>query len=110
MPFDITYLENEITDQYLHDDNPRPWIIGFSGGKDSTLLLQLVWNALSKIKDVAWTREVYVVCNDTLVENPRIVDFIERTLKRVEKGARLAHSCGKNKAKAGRYFLAERCW
>ena len=87
MPFNITYLENEITDQYLHDDNPRPWIIGFSGGKDSTLLLQLVWNALSKIKDVAWTRDIYVVCNDTLVENPRIVEFIERTLKRVEKAA-----------------------
>ena len=30
MPFDITYLENEITDQYLHDDNPRPWIIGLA--------------------------------------------------------------------------------
>lgn len=27
------------------------------------------------------------MCNDTLVENPRIVDFIERTLKRVEKAA-----------------------
>ena len=87
MSLNITHLENEIIDQYLYDDNPRPWIIGFSGGKDSTLLLQLVWNAISKIKDVAWTRDIYVVCNDTLVENPKIVDFIERTLKRVEKSA-----------------------
>lgn len=87
MNLNIEYIESEIIDQYLHDDNPRPWIIGFSGGKDSTLLLQLVWNALSKIKDLAWTRDIYVVCNDTLVENPRIVDFIERTLKRVEKAA-----------------------
>ena len=87
MSLNITHLENEIIDQYLYDDNPRPWIIGFSGGKDSTLLLQLVWNAISKIKDVAWTRDIYVVCNDTLVENPKIVDFIERTLKRVEKAA-----------------------
>ena len=87
MNLNLDYLESEIIDQYLHDDNPRPWIIGFSGGKDSTLLLQLVWNALSRIKDLAWTRDIYVVCNDTLVENPRIVDFIERTLKRVERAA-----------------------
>ncbi|MCC6722505.1 MAG: hypothetical protein IT243_09915, partial [Bacteroidia bacterium] len=41
---------NEIIDQYLYDENPtRPWIIGFSGGKDSTMLLQVVWNALKKI-------------------------------------------------------------
>ncbi|MCW3072886.1 MAG: sulfurtransferase [Bacteroidetes bacterium] len=87
MNIDFEYIESEIIDQYLHDDNPRPWIIGFSGGKDSTLLLQLVWNALSKIKEVSWSRDIYVVCNDTLVENPRIVDFIERTLKSVEKAA-----------------------
>lgn len=45
----IQYLENEIIDQYLYDEHPtRPWIIGFSGGKDSTMLLQVVWNALKK--------------------------------------------------------------
>ena len=59
MNLNIEYIESEIIDQYLHDDNPRPWIIGFSGGKDSTLLLHLVWNALSKIKEVAWTRDIY---------------------------------------------------
>ena len=37
----------EIQKQYLSDN--RPWIIGFSGGKDSTCLAQLVWNALSKL-------------------------------------------------------------
>jgi len=43
----INYIENEIIDQYLHDENKtRPWIVGFSGGKDSTVVLQLIWNAL----------------------------------------------------------------
>jgi DNA sulfur modification protein DndC len=88
MPLNISHLENEIIDQYLYDENPtRPWIIGFSGGKDSTMLLQTVWNALRKIEPILLTRKIYVVCNDTLVENPRIVKFINKTLKKVQKAA-----------------------
>lgn len=78
MSLNIPHLENEIIDQYLYDEHPsRPWIIGFSGGKDSTMLLQVVWNALKKIEPALLTRQIYVVCNDTLVENPRIVKFIK---------------------------------
>ena len=84
----IPYLESEIIDQFLIDDNNRPWIIGFSGGKDSTMLLQLVWNSLRKIDPILRRqRRLYLVCNDTLVENPKIVDFIYRTLKNIEKAA-----------------------
>ena len=71
----------------LYDDNPRPWIIGFSGGKDSTMLLQLVWKALLKIDPVSRKREIWVVCNDTLVENPHIVNFINRTLDTIRVAA-----------------------
>ncbi len=39
MSLKVPFIEQEIIDQYLYDDNPRPWIIGFSGGKDSTMLL-----------------------------------------------------------------------
>ena len=45
----IKHIQAEITDQFQMDDNDRPWIIGFSGGKDSTMLLQLVWIAVRKI-------------------------------------------------------------
>jgi DNA sulfur modification protein DndC len=89
MALNIKFLENEIIDQYLLDDSNKPWIIGFSGGKDSTMLLQLVWNALRKIEPYLLKRKVYIVCNDTLVENPRIVKFIEKTLKKVKKAANL---------------------
>ena len=42
---------SEIIDQYAYaDKSDRPWIIGFSGGKDSTVLLTLVWIALQRIK------------------------------------------------------------
>jgi DNA sulfur modification protein DndC len=84
----VRYLESEIIDQFLIDDGNRPWIIGFSGGKDSTMLLQIVWNALKKIDSVVRRqRSLYVICNDTLVENPKIADFIYRTLKNIEAAA-----------------------
>lgn len=87
MAINIKYIENEIIDQYLYDESDRPWIIGFSGGKDSTMLLQTVWNALKKLDKKLLTRRIYIVCNDTLVENPRIVKFINSTLFKVEKAA-----------------------
>ena len=35
----ISKIIDELIDQYLEEDRyNRPWIIGFSGGKDSTVL------------------------------------------------------------------------
>jgi len=87
MALDLKYLESEIQDQYLNDDNPRPWIIGFSGGKDSTMLLQVVWIAIQKIDPILRNRPVYIVCNDTLVENPKIAQFINQTLVDIQQAA-----------------------
>ena len=39
----INYIIDDIKEQYLENDNNIPWIIGFSGGKDSTVVLTLVW-------------------------------------------------------------------
>lgn len=84
---------DEIADQYLYaDQTNRPWIIGFSGGKDSTVLLQLVWKALERIKkdtgSLKFKREIYVVCNDTMVENPIITEYVYRVLNQIELAAR----------------------
>ena len=90
----IEYIIDEIKDQYMYaDDTHRPWIIGFSGGKDSTVLLTLVWLALKKIKEdilvpFQLRRPVYVVCNDTLVENPIISSYVDDVLSQIEKQAR----------------------
>ena len=83
----ITYIISELKDQYLIDDNLRPWIIGFSGGKDSTALLQLVWLALEQIPGELRKREIHVVCNDTLVENPIIQEYVDDVLKKIEQTA-----------------------
>jgi DNA sulfur modification protein DndC len=53
------------------------------------MLLQVVWKALLKIDPILLTRKVYVVCNDTMVENPRIVKFIHKTLAKIQESANL---------------------
>ena len=83
----IQEIEDELIDQYVNDDNPRPWIIGFSGGKDSTMLLQVVWNAIKTIPSEARNRKIYVVCNNTLVENPKILEYSEIVLSKIQKAA-----------------------
>lgn len=86
----IQNLIDEIIDQYMFaDDTKRPWIIGFSGGKDSTVMLQLVWEALKQVKDLHGVvgRDIYVVCNDTMVENPVITEYVHRVLAKIEQAA-----------------------
>lgn len=72
------------------DETNRPWIIGFSGGKDSTVMLQLVWKAIEKVKEFSGIvkRDIYVVCNDTMVENPIITEYVYRVLDKIEIAAR----------------------
>ncbi len=83
----IKYIISELKDQYLIEDSLRPWIIGFSGGKDSTVLLQLVWYALMDIPEDRRSRPIHVVCNDTLVENPIIQDYVDDVLKKIADSA-----------------------
>ena len=83
----IQYIISEIKDQYLIEDNLRPWIIGFSGGKDSTALLQLVWLAILDVPVEQRKREVHVVCNDTLVENPVIQKYVDEVLEKIKNTA-----------------------
>lgn len=87
MSIRINYIISEIQDQYLIEDNMRPWIIGFSGGKDSTALLQLVWHAIRQVPDAVRKREVYVVCNDTMVENPIIQEYVNEVLVKIQQAA-----------------------
>ena len=90
----IEGIIGEIIDQYTYADNSeKPWIIGFSGGKDSTVMLTLVWIALQRIRNgfpqpYQLKRPVHVVCNDTMVENPIISTYVEDVLAKIEVSAR----------------------
>lgn len=87
----ITDIIEDIKEQYLEDDNNIPWIIGFSGGKDSTTVLTLVWRALLLVREekgnTALARQVFVVNNDTLVENPIITDYVLEVLDYIKRAA-----------------------
>lgn len=72
---------NEIQEQYLADSTP--WVIAFSGGKDSTAVLQLIFIAISGLPIEQRTKEIHVLSNDTLVENPKVVDFLDRQLAKI---------------------------
>ena len=79
-------IHREIQKVYL--ENARPWVIGYSGGKDSTAALQLVWYALTELSPEKRKYPVYVISSDTLVETPVIVSYITDTLDRLEEVAR----------------------
>ncbi|HEX6038587.1 MAG TPA: phosphoadenosine phosphosulfate reductase family protein, partial [Longimicrobium sp.] len=82
----LPQLYAEIQGLYLADR--RPWVIGYSGGKDSTCALQLIWNALSAMDRALLDKPIYVISSDTRVETPVIVGYIDRTLELIESAAR----------------------
>ena len=57
-----------------------PWIVAYSGGKDSTLLLQLVWEVVAALPPEKRKRQVVVVGNDTLVESPLVIRHLKKSL------------------------------
>jgi DNA sulfur modification protein DndC len=81
---DIEKKYKEIQEIYLSQN--KPFIIGFSGGKDSTVVLQLVWNALSQIRDKL-NNPVYIVSSDTLVEIPKVINYVDKTLEKIKEAA-----------------------
>lgn len=71
----------------VYRQSASPWVIGYSGGKDSTAVLQLVWYAIAGMPKEERTNRVYVLSSDTLVETPVIVDLIDRTLDQINNSA-----------------------
>jgi DNA sulfur modification protein DndC len=72
--------------QYLADN--RPWVVTFSGGKDSTVVLQLVIEMLLELqKEKLDTKIVYVVTSDTLVEMPVIENYTANVIEEIQKYA-----------------------
>lgn len=61
---------------YKHDS--RPWMIGFSGGKDSTLLCQLTFEMLEQLSPKERNKKIYIVTSDTMVENPIVKSYMHR--------------------------------
>lgn len=79
-------ITSELRDLYRAD--PMPWIVGYSGGKDSTACLQLVWDAVSSLPPQERHKKIYVISTDTLVENPVIAAWVDTSLLRINIAAK----------------------
>jgi DNA sulfur modification protein DndC len=82
----VENLCQEIRELYLADD--VPWIIGYSGGKDSTATLQLVWMAIAGLEQALRKKTVYVISTDTMVENPVVAAWVANSLNVMKKAAK----------------------
>lgn len=74
-----------LREQFLAD--LRPWVVAYSGGKDSTLVLQLVYELIVDFGPLA-TKPVHVVASDTRVEAPNVEEYLADRLARVASHAR----------------------
>ena len=79
-------VRRDIAEEYA-EPHEHPWIIGFSGGKDSTLVAHLVFEMLLALPPSARRREVHVVANDTLVESPLVEGHLKRVLGQIAEAA-----------------------
>ena len=70
---------------YLSDS--RPWMVGFSGGKDSSLVAHLIFEAVRSIPADDRTKVIHLLCTDTRVEIPAVVETIEGTLNRMQQAS-----------------------
>jgi DNA sulfur modification protein DndC len=81
-------LVESVTKEYINDKQNYPWIIGFSGGKDSSLVAHIVFQVILNIRPSKRTRDIYIVSNDTLVESPLVVEHIAKQLSLIDEAAK----------------------
>ncbi|MEG3841592.1 DNA phosphorothioation system sulfurtransferase DndC [Microcoleus sp. herbarium14] len=82
---DIELLTEEVQELYCLDD--IPWVIGYSGGKDSTAVVQLIWNAIAKLPQSKQNKRIDIITTDTLVENPIVSAWVRKSIKQMNVAA-----------------------
>ncbi len=73
--------------EFVYKSDSRPWIIGYSGGKDSTTVVHLVYEMLKRLPSEERKKEVHIVSSDTLVENPLIKVYLDDMLNLLKTSA-----------------------
>lgn len=82
----ISELITTVQNLYLSDE--IPWMIGYSGGKDSTAAVQLVWMAISGLRADQRKKPIHIMNTDTLVESPVVSNWVSESLRKMEASAR----------------------
>lgn len=73
----------EMTFVYKHDN--RPWLIGYSGGKDSSLLVTLVVETVARLEEDERTKKIFIVTSDTGVENPIVKNYMHSSSAKINE-------------------------
>lgn len=73
----------EMTYVYKHDN--RPWLIGYSGGKDSSLLVTLVVETVARLAEHERTKKIFIVTSDTGVENPVVKRYMHTSSAKINE-------------------------
>lgn len=81
-------LVRNVRNEYSSSLQDYPWIIGFSGGKDSTLVTHLVFKAIMELPPKLRTRTIYILSNDTMVESPFVAEHVKKQLCLIDEAAR----------------------
>lgn len=86
--FNENTLEELIEEiRYVYKSDDRPWVIGYSGGKDSTTVVELVYKMLLGLSPEERHKNVYIVSSDTLIENPLIKIYLSKMNELLGKAA-----------------------
>lgn len=87
--FNDNTLEDLIKEiEYVYLSDNRPWIIGYSGGKDSTVVVHLVYTMLLQLEPKKRHKHVYIVSSDTMVENPLIKVYLSDMITAINSAAK----------------------
>ena len=81
---------NEMTYVYKHDD--RPWLIGYSGGKDSSLLVMLVIETVLRLPEYLRKKKIFIVTSDTGVENPIVKRYMHSSSEKINQFSQQVHA------------------
>jgi DNA sulfur modification protein DndC len=81
----VKALGDEIRELYMAD--AVPWVVGYSGGKDSSAVLQLVWLAIRELPAEQRTKPIHVITTDTLVEQPMVAAWVDTSQARMREAA-----------------------
>ena len=83
----VQQAKEDIKTMYLDTQDNRCWAVAWSGGKDSTAVLKLTTEAIMELPKERRTRHVYVVMNNTVMENPELDMYMRDQLTKFNEWA-----------------------
>lgn len=77
--------------QSVYQSDTRPWVIGYSGGKDSTLTAMFVFEAISQLPEEQRKKQIHIVSSDTMIENPLILNYLQKNIALMNEFSKKSH-------------------